>query len=529
MNKRFVARAFSAAVITTVVSSGLLVGATTAARAEPAAPDPGIVRAQALDAGLLDVLTADPVLLGTGAIGQPLNVVKPVFGLLSPLVQGLVSTNVTWLCDGEAIPGVGNVLQFVPTEAQAGCEMTARTVSSLLGLVPLSLVTNVIPIAGGDGDLPASLLDVLTQNPVLQGTGAIGEPLTLVEPVFGLLSPLLQSLVTTDVTWLCDGEAIPGVGNVLEFVPTEAQAGCQLAAQTISTLLGLLPLSLITDIVDIPGGVVGAPVATTAATISGTPKVGQTLSITDPVWDTDGVTNAYAWVRNGVAIPGASAKTYELTAQDAGKQVSAKVSGTKAGKTGTSVSNALLISNEAVQQLVATVAPSISGGKKVGGLLEINPGAWLGGIVTPLFSYQWYNSSGLIPGATSRQYVPTLADAGKPLAATVTATLTGFLNGLGITNVVKVAKVASKTRLSKVRGRLVSIRISPAAAHPTGKVRLAKGGKTLKTYRVRAADNGKRTVRVPKLGRGTHKIRAIYLGNKALTRSRSKVVRLTLR
>jgi len=528
MNKRSVARAFSAAVITTVVSSGLLVGTTAGARAEPAAPDPGIVQTQALD-GLLDFLTADPVLLGTGELGEPLNVVKPVFGLLTPLLQGLVTTEVTWLCDGEEVPGVGNVLQFVPTEAQAGCEMAAQTLSSLAGLVPLSLVTNIIPIAGGDDDLPASLLDVLTANPLLQGTGNVGDPLTVVEPVFGLLTPLLQSLVTTDVTWLCDGEAIPGVGNVLEFVPTEAQAGCEMAVQTISSLLGVLPLTLITNIINIPGGVVGAPSATTPATISGTPKVGETLTITDPVWDADGVTNTYAWLRNGVAIPGASAKTYQLTAQDAGKQVAAKVTGTKDGLSGTSVSNALLISNEAVQQLVATVAPSISGTPKAGSVLAINPGTWLGGVVTPVFAYQWYNTSGAIPGATAREYVPTLADAGKQLAATVTATATGYLSGLSVTNVVKVAKAKSKTRLKRVKGRLVSIRVSPAAAHPTGKVRMKDGKRTLKTYKIRAADNGKRTVRLPKLRKGTHKIRAIYLGNKALTRSRSKVLRLVIR
>jgi hypothetical protein len=71
--------------------------------------------------------------------------------------------------------------------------------------------------------------------------------------------------------------------------------------------------------------------------------------------------------------------------------------------------------------------------------------------------------------------------------------------------------------------------VAPAAAHPTGKVRLKKGKRTLKTIRVRAADNGKRTVRVPKLRKGTHKIRAVYRGNKALTRSRSKTIRLVIR
>ncbi len=375
MKKRLLTRAFSAAVITTVVSSGLIVGASTGARAEP----PGVVPAnqQLAEAGLLDFLTDDPVLLGTGVVGEPLDVIRPVFGLLSPLLQGLVSTDVTWLCDGEEVPGVGNVLEFVPTEAQAGCEMAAETVSSLLGLVPLSLVTNAIPIGVGD-ELPDSLLDVLTANPILLGTGAVGDPLSVVAPVFGLLSPLLQGLITTEVSWLCDGEAIPGVGNVFEFVPTEAQAGCQMVVQTVSTLLGLLPLSLLTNLIDIPGGVTGAPQATTAAHLAGTPKVGQTLTVTDPVWDTTGVTNTYAWIRNGVAIPGAAAKTYKVSAQDAGKQITAKVTGTKSGKSGTSVSNALLISNEAVEQLVATVAPRISGGQRVGGLMRIDPGQLAG-------------------------------------------------------------------------------------------------------------------------------------------------------
>jgi hypothetical protein len=146
--------------------------------------------------------------------------------------------------------------------------------------------------------------------------------------------------------------------------------------------------------------------------------------------------------------------------------------------------------------------------------------------VTPDFSYQWYNTSGAIPGATAREYVPRLADAGKPLAATVTATLLPFLPGLGVTNVVKVAKAQSKTKLSKAGDRLVRFRVKPGAAHPTGKVRLMMGKKTLKTYKLKEADNGRRTVRLPRLGKGVHRIRAVYLGNAALKRSTSNVLRV---
>ena len=178
--------------------------------------------------------------------------------------------------------------------------------------------------------------------------------------------------------------------------------------------------------------------------------------------------------------------------------------------------------------------PTISGATKVGSILSINPGSWLGDLGTvlptsPAFSYQWYNTSGPIPGATALEYVPTLADAGKPLAATVTATLAPFLEGLGVTNKVKVAKVKSKTKLSKAGGKRVSFKVGPGAAHPTGKVKLMKGAKLLKVYKLRAADNGKRIVRLPKLKNGVHKIRAVYKGNKSLKGSKSKVLRVVRR
>ena len=529
MKRRSLTRAFSAAVATVLISSGLLVGAAATAQAEPEPPQDKDLVSCLLTLDLVNCLTGDSDLLGTGAVGQPLQLVQPVFGFLPANLLGLVDTDITWLCDGVEIPGTAGLTELVPTEALEGCQVAVETVTTLAGFLPLTLVTDLIGITG-DGEeepeLPANLLSVLTQNPVLSGTGNVGEPLTVLEPVFGLLSPALQLLVDTDVTWLCNGEAIPGVGDVLQFIPTEAQAGCEIVAQTVSTLLGLVPLTLVTDLIQVPGGVVDAPKATTPASISGTPKVGQTLTITDPVWDTAGVTNSYTWLRNGTAIAGATAKTYKAVAADAGKLITAKVTGTKEGKSGTSVTNGLTILQDAVQELVATVAPHISGTSKVGSVLSIDPGTWLGGIVSPQFSYQWYNSKGAIPGATSREYVPTLADAGKPLAATVTATLVGFLDGLGITNVVKVSKAASKTKLRKAGAKLLSLRVTPAGAQPTGKVKLMKGAKVLKTIRIKAADNGRRTVKLPKLGKGTHKLRAVYKGNKSLKKSKSNVLRV---
>ena len=443
MKRRPLTRAFSAAVATVLISSGLLVGAAATAQAEPEPPQDKDLLECVLSLELANCLTGDSELLGTGVVGQPLELVQPVFGFLPANLLGLVETDITWLCDGVEIPGTEGLTELVPTEALVGCQVAVQTVTTLLGFLPLTLVTDLIGITGEgeeEPDLPGSLLEVLTSPPTLSGSGDIGDPLTLTGPVFDLV-PALLGLLGTDITWLCDGVEIPGTEGLTQFTPTDLQAGCEIAVKTVSTLLSLLPLELLTNVI--------------------------------PVDEED-------------------PEDPPLTAQ---------------------------------------VSPTIAGAKRVGGVLDINPGTWLGGLelVEPLFEYQWYTTKGAIPGADTKQYVPKLADAGGYLAATVTAVLPGFLDGLGITNVVKVAKLGSKTKLRKAGPRVVALRVIPGVARPTGKVRLMTGTRVLRTVRLQAADNGRRTVKLPMLAKGTHRVRAVYQGSKSLKKSRSQVLRLTLR
>ena len=58
-----------------------------------------------------------------------------------------------------------------------------------------------------------------------------------------------------------------------------------------------------------PGISGNAPVAVTGVTVSGTGKVGTSLTATPPVWDNDAVTTTYQWQRDGVNISGATATT----------------------------------------------------------------------------------------------------------------------------------------------------------------------------------------------------------------------------
>jgi hypothetical protein len=90
---------------------------------------------------------------------------------------------------------------------------------------------------------------------------------------------------------------------------------------------------------DVPGGnttvaltgtTVPATMTTATPTITGTARVGATLTAVPGDW-TDGVSFSYQWLRNGTAIPGATDGSYTVVKADAKQKLSVKVTGTKLG------------------------------------------------------------------------------------------------------------------------------------------------------------------------------------------------------
>jgi hypothetical protein len=86
----------------------------------------------------------------------------------------------------------------------------------------------------------------------------------------------------------------------------------------------------------------GIPINVTPPVASGTGVVGQTLAVTVGTW-IQSPTYAFQWLRNGVAIGGATAQTYLLVAADSGKTVSCAVTATVAGKSTTVNSNGIAV------------------------------------------------------------------------------------------------------------------------------------------------------------------------------------------
>ncbi|GAA4699245.1 immune inhibitor A [Nocardioides conyzicola] len=80
--------------------------------------------------------------------------------------------------------------------------------------------------------------------------------------------------------------------------------------------------------------------ATSAATISGSPKVGSVLTSQAPKWFQSGVTSSVKWLRDGKAIKGATGAKYRVQPADAGHRISVSVTGAKSGYTSTTATSA---------------------------------------------------------------------------------------------------------------------------------------------------------------------------------------------
>ncbi|WP_127819573.1 S8 family serine peptidase [Microbacterium sp. CPCC 204701] len=88
-----------------------------------------------------------------------------------------------------------------------------------------------------------------------------------------------------------------------------------------------------------------APVATSAPAITGAAKVGKTLTAKPGKWSPADVALTYQWLRDGVAIDGATSQRYTVVPADAGTALSVQVTATQQGNVnaGVAVSKAVIV------------------------------------------------------------------------------------------------------------------------------------------------------------------------------------------
>ena len=138
--------------------------------------------------------------------------------------------------------------------------------------------------------------------------------------------------------------------------------------------------------------------ATGSPTISGTPQVGQTLTLDiSSIADAEGLTNAsytylYQWLRNGAEIRDATDTSYTLVSADEGKVIKVKVSFLDDSNNQETRTSAATVAVAPRPNSPPTGAPIINGTPQVRRTLTVDTSeiADADGMETAVFRYQWF-------------------------------------------------------------------------------------------------------------------------------------------
>lgn len=157
--------------------------------------------------------------------------------------------------------------------------------------------------------------------------------------------------------------------------------------------------------------------------ITGTAKVGKTLTVEAGKWGPGTVALSYQWYRGQTAIAGATSASHPVQTGDAGTTLAVRVTGIRTGYTVTTRSSAATAKVARIA-FSATPAPKISGTAKVGKTLTAKVDGWKP--APAAVSYQWYRDSKAVKGATKSSYKLTKSDKGKRMTVVVTGAKEGY-------------------------------------------------------------------------------------------------------
>ena len=290
------------------------------------------------------------------------------------------------------------------------------------------------------------------QLPITRGYLVVGQILEASDGVW-------SSTYTTNLSfqWKRGSDSISGAISPT-YTLIETDIGYSISVQvTGTTLLGSIAVTSATR------GSVTIVGNTEVPVISGSLRVGSTLSVTTGTWLGAPSTNTYQWQSSADgsvwdSISGATSSTYVLRAAQSGLYIRAQVFGNKTS--GASVAykiTATTATSGAVSALTLSnsSAPSVSGSWTEGATLTASTGTWS---TSGTFTYQWQSSSdnstwANIASATSSTYILTASEASKYVRVTVQNQTS---NGDGIAYSVARSKVGSpyNTVLPAITGTL---------------------------------------------------------------------------
>ncbi len=258
----------------------------------------------------------------------------PTLNLVKPSVSGMakVGTMLTaspgkwspadatisfrWRADGVGIAGATGAT-FTPTPAQEGKMLSVRVTAARLGYPTTSVVSASTPAV-----LPGVIAN--TVAPSISGDAKVDATLTASA---GSWNPSPDALT---YQWSADGAPVAGangptlaedaslVGKVVTVTVTASRAGYTDVPVTSAGTAAVAP---------------GTFTEITSPSVSGTPRLGQTLTLDQGTFTPGTSDVAVQWLRGGVPVPDAQASSYLLTPADLGHHMTARVTVSRPGYT----------------------------------------------------------------------------------------------------------------------------------------------------------------------------------------------------
>jgi Ca2+-binding RTX toxin-like protein len=319
--------------------------------------------------------------------------------------DGLGTISYQWLRDGTPIDGA-NGTDYTLTEGDVGAAITVVASYTDGHGTAESVYSDATDAVANVNDEPTGTVSI-------SGTALQGETLSASNTLADD-----DGLGSISYQWLRDGTPIDGATDS-DYTLTEGDVGSAISVVASYTDGHGTAESVASSATDPVENVNDDP--TGSVSISGTAAQGETLSVSDTLGDPDGPGSiSYQWLRDGVAIDGATGTDYTLTESDVGAAISVVASYTDGHGTPESVSSAATDPVENVDD-DPTGSVSISGIAVLGEALSASntlaDADGLGAI-----SYQWLRDGVAIDGATGTDYTLTGDDLGA--AITVVASYT---------------------------------------------------------------------------------------------------------